>query len=161
MDALKEAKLWTGCEVSQGVDRMKRELTQKEKQDLHNLEELISSPTWKWGSSPPAGFTEFHNPSHRDFESPFEIFDPVSLGNMLYYDSLWVQMDDEGDGMVAHLDVDCGLFFVPLAQGSWRCKWPGRLLGSDGQAEWVLNDGIRPLQSFKAHERGITSTVVI
>lgn len=161
MDALKEEKLWTGCEVSQGVDRMKRELTQKEQQDLNNLEELISSPTWKWGTSPPAAFTEFHNPSHRDFESPFEIFDPVSLGNLLYYDSMWVQMDDEGDGMATNLTVDCGLFFVPLAQGSWRCTWPGRLLGSDGQAEWVLSGGIQPLKSFKAHERGITSTVVI
>ena len=91
--------------------------------------------TWKWGQGqgPPVVFTEFHNPSHRDFESPFEVLDPQALGSLLLYDTMWVRMDDEGVGMAKHLDVECGLFFVPLAEGSWRCTWPGRLLGSDGQ----------------------------
>ena len=33
--------------------------------------------------------------------------------------------------------------------------------GRIAQAEWVLGGGIRPLQSFKAHERGITSVEVV
>ena len=95
--------------------------------------------TWKWGQGqgPPVVFTEFHNPSHRDFESPFEVLDPQALGSLLLYDTMWVRMDDEGVGMAKHLDVECGLFFVPLAEGSWRCTWPGRLLGSDGQVRYA------------------------
>ena len=161
MDALKEEKLWTGTDVSKGVDRVKRELSRNEEQQLKYLHDLITSKEWNWGSEAPAQFTEFHNPSHRDFESPFEVFDPQSLGSLLYYDSMWVQMDDEGVAMEQQLDVDLALFFVPLARGTWRCTWPGRLLGSDGQAEWVLKGNMRPLQSFKAHERGITSITTI
>jgi hypothetical protein len=133
MDSLKEEKLWTGTEASKGVHRVKRDLTRAEQQHLQNLEELINSKTWEWGPRPPATFTEFHNPSHRDFESPFEILDPLALGSLLYYDSVWVQMDDEGAGMVTQLDVDCALFFVPLARATWRCTWPGRMLGTDEQ----------------------------
>lgn len=161
MDSLKEEKLWTGTEASQPGHRQSRKLTPTEKQQLKHLEDLINSRAWTWGNEPPAAFTEFHNPSHRDFESPFEVFDPHALGSLLYYDSIWVQMDDEGRSMVRKLDIDCGLFFVPLARGTWRCTWPGRLLGSEGQAEWVLEGGLKPLQSFRAHDRGITSIATV
>ena len=38
MDSLKEEKVWTGCDVMEGVDRQERELTLKDTQDLANLE---------------------------------------------------------------------------------------------------------------------------
>ena len=35
---------------------------------LRYLEQLLQTPTWNFRHAPPAGFTEFFNPSFRDFE---------------------------------------------------------------------------------------------
>lgn len=82
-------------------------------------------------------------------------------GSLLYYDMMWVQMDDDGRAMEEQLKSDCALFFVPVARTSWRCTWTGRLIGSSMADEWVMPGDLRPTQSFQAHERGITGLVSI
>jgi WD40 repeat protein len=156
-DFLKESKMWTGCEAHNGIERQSRKLTPVDKNQLGYLEDLFKSQTWKFGYTKPVEFMEFHNPESRDYESPFDILDFEALGSLLYYDMMWVTMDDEGRQTKAQLEIDCGLYFLPVAKTSWRCTWTGKLLGSDGAAEWILPGGMRPLHSFKAHERGITT----
>eukprot|EP01052_Picozoa_sp_SAG31_P004984 SAG31_NODE_213_length_20124_cov_17.709613_3_plen_2132_part_00 len=161
VDYLKEAKSWTGCDAHKGVERNKLQLTVTDKKQLQYLEDLFKSSSWQWGYTRPAIFMEHYNPAHRDWESPFDILDFEALGSLLYYDMMWVQMDDDGRAMKEQLKVDCKLFFVPVALTSWRCTWAGRLLGRRNDDEWILTGGLQPTQSYKAHERGITQLISV